>query len=179
MPKYNGITKIWSAVGPTKPIDESVNVGEIILEALAKHGEKVIQLNHDTGYKMTASEMRLRSIRMGQNLVSKMGVKPGDVIALMARNNDNSAALVYSCMSIGTPFMPLDVSFELLEVKHMLGIGKPKVIICELDRLNTVQSALREKQLSIPIITFDKSSEEGVQCIDEYLLPTGNENNFK
>lgn len=179
VPQYNEVTKIWCGVGPKLKIDESLNVGEIILESLAKHGNKVIQINHDTGYTMTASEMRLRSIRIGQNLMNKAGVKSGDMIVLIARNNDNIASLMYACMSIGTPFMPLDGFFEVPDMIHMFKIFKPNMIFCELGRLNTVKIALSQMLLNIPIITFDKSEEENVQCIDDYLLPTGNEDNFR
>lgn len=179
VPEYNEFTKIWCGVGPKLKFDESANVGEIILESLAKHGDKVIQINHDTGHTMTASEMRLRSIRIGQNLIDKAGVKSGDMIVLIARNNDNIASLMYACMSIGTPFMPLDGFFEVPEMVHMFEIFKPNMIFCELGRLNTVKTALTQLLLNIPIITFDKSKAEDVQCIDDYLLPTGIEDNFR
>lgn len=101
------------------------------------------------------------------------------MISLIARNNDNTAPLLYSCMSLGTPFIPLDISFEAAEIMHMFEIVKPQLIICELDRLKAVKMILEEKHWNIPIITFEKSNEADIQCIDDYLVSTGVEDNFR
>lgn len=67
----------------------------------------------------------------------------------------------------------------LAEFAHVLGLSRPKLVVCETKCLGFIQEALHKLGLNIPVFTFDRNNEDDVRSIDEWLLPTGAENEFR
>lgn len=51
------------------------------------------------------------------------------------------------------------------EIVHMLQLAKPKLILCDISVLETLNSALKELQMDRPVFAFDGSAD-GVQNVE-------------
>lgn len=60
----------------------------------------------------------------------------------------------------------------------MLELTKPKLVICQASNLASIQQALIDINLDIPIYMFGEPTD-GVKSVNEILLPTGIEQNFE
>lgn len=60
---------------------------------------------------LTNNEIRMKTIFISQNLL-KVGVKAGDVVAVIARNHHYVAPVVFACLTILAPVNTLDASFN-------------------------------------------------------------------
>lgn len=120
--------------------------------------------------------MRLRTIRAAQNIL-KLGFQENDVFSIIAGNSENVAPIVFASMSIGCPLNTLDPSFGTFEVAHMFKMAKPKLIFCDLNKLEVVLNSLEQLNMNAMIFTFGESTEHS-QNIDELLNETGDEQEF-
>lgn len=108
---YNAEEKIWS--GPAdKPLSAGPNIsyGQLLIDRLDQHGSKLIQLNHDTGYKMSAREMRLKALRIAASL-TELGIGTGDIVQIILGEHDNLVPLWLGIVAAGAAMNPLHISF--------------------------------------------------------------------
>lgn len=63
------------------------------------------------------------------------------------------------------------------ELRHMLRMTTPRIVFCEPTNIDCVRLALEEVGLAIPIYTFNK--HETAASVDELLLATGTEKDFR
>lgn len=117
-----------------------------------------MQISEDNGIILTNAELYLKSVRAAQNL-TKLGYVDGDIIGIVAKNSHQIAPIVFAALSIGCPINTLDPSWEELELKHMFGITKPKVIFCDVANVRVVTKSLEAINLSATIFTFGGSTD--------------------
>lgn len=115
-------------------------------------------------------------IRAAQNIL-KLGFKEDDVFAVIARNSEHLAPIVFASMSIGCPVNALDPSFGKAEIVHMFRITKPKVVFCDVDKLPAVRESLKELKWNVMIFTFNGKTEDS-RSVNELLVGTGCESEF-
>lgn len=171
-------TKTWS--GPKEEIlyGPGDNLGKYIIQSLDDSSDKVMQISYETDIQLTGAEIKIRSIRVAQNLI-KMGIVQNDVVGIMARNSHNLASVVFGCHFIGAPINTLDPTFEEADVTHMLNLTKPKLMFCDHDLEKLIKRILTKLELDIPIVVFGLPSKFGAIYINEVLAETGIEHNFK
>lgn len=174
---YNPHTRIWTGEtgGYLLPLD--IYVGEKLLEALDETPDRVLQISHEEGAKLTCRDAKLSSIRVAQNL-QRLGIKEDDVIGFICRNSGNVVPLIFGCSLIGAVVNPLHVSFTKDSIKHMFGQTKPKLVFCDHDLYETTRDALRELKSHSMVFTLLKKIPV-VPFVSEMLVPTGSEYKFK
>lgn len=174
---YNPRTKIWTGeTGAYKyPLD--IFLGEKLLEALDDTPERILQINHEEGVKLTCTDAKMSSIRVAQNL-QRLGIKSDDVIGFICRNSGNVVPLIFGCVLIGAPINPLHVSFSKESIKHMFSQTRPKLVFCDHDLFETTKEALHEIRNNAMIFTLLKKIPV-VPFVSELLVPTGSEYHFK
>ncbi|XP_062539037.1 uncharacterized protein LOC134207332 [Armigeres subalbatus] len=178
---YDPSTKVWSGL-PRKPFfNPNQSLGDLIFQILERNAEKVVQINADSGVKVTGAEMRLRSIRIAQNLIklgysaTKLGSE--DKFAMIVRNGEHTASVAFACFALGIPVSTLDPTFDRDDLSHMLGIVKPKVIFCENEVLDTLFAACDAIAISPRVFLMEKDVE-GYDHLNTLLEPTNNEEAF-
>lgn len=130
--KYDADNKEW--FGPDLAemgMDIMMPFGEYLLNKLKQHGDKLIQvngstdvtsnltetlpfkqINHDTGYRMNCTEMRLKSLKVAQQL-DKVGIRRGDYVTIIADDSDNLASVYIAALAMGTVVNPLYTGFTV------------------------------------------------------------------
>lgn len=114
MASYDPNTKIWSNPESTPLYNLNANLGQVIIHSLSMYPNKIVQISADTDIKLTGREIRIRTIRIAENLRER-GYKSGDILAICARNSENVAPVFYAALLLGTPINTLDPDFQIGE----------------------------------------------------------------
>lgn len=112
MATYNPDTKIWSNPDETSLYNSDANLGQVIMHSLSLYPNQIAQISADTGVKLTARDLRIRSIRAAENLRAR-GLKSGDIVAICAKNSENVAPVFYATLLLLTPVNTLDPDFQI------------------------------------------------------------------
>lgn len=174
---FNARSKIWSGNFNAYKYPLDIYYGEKLLEALDETPERVLQVNHEEGGKLTCSEVKMSSIRVAQNL-QRLGIKPDDVIGFICRNSGNIVPLIFGCALIGAPVNPLHVSYTKEKIMIMFNKTRPKLVFCDHDLFEKTKEALRETKNNAMIFTLLKKVPV-VPFANELLVPTGTEYHFQ
>lgn len=110
MATYNAETKVWSNPADPPLYNPSANLGQVLLSALELSQDVTSQLDSTTGRKVTASEIRLRAIRIAQNL-RKQGITESDILAISAYNLEIVPSILLAALLLGAPINTLDPDF--------------------------------------------------------------------
>lgn len=102
---------------------------------------------------MTFDEIRMKSIRIAQNLQA-LGYKQQQVFTLVARNSHHVAPITFASMAIGCPVNPLDPSLGRHEYLHMFKITKPVLVFCDIDCYDVIDECLVELKNKAQIFTI-------------------------
>lgn len=140
------------------------------------HWPFLLQISDDSRVKLTYDDIRLRTIRVAQNLQAH-GYKTKQVFGVMARNSQHLAPIVFASLSLGCAVSTLDPSFAKMELLHLLKTTQPKLMFCELESSDLVRECLNELNNSAKIFTFG-GSKDGTESAESLFLETNKENDF-
>ena len=113
---------------------------------------------------------------MAQHL-QEINIKKRDVIYVISRTNPYLPAIVFAASLIGAPIQPNNPRLIVPDIVHNLKLTKPKIIFCETEKLIELREAMKQSNISVPIVTFDKRADDAM-FIDDFLKESGNENLF-
>ncbi|XP_053673670.1 probable 4-coumarate--CoA ligase 1 [Anopheles nili] len=177
---YDETTRTWR--GPTVKtlFNPEASLGQVMLNVLDRSPEREMQRDMDTGRSLTYAEFRMRLVRFAQNL-TKLGVRSGDVVALINTNSENVAPLACALLTIGAPFNPIAPGFHEDDMAHMLAISRPKLVFCDADNYIVVRKALKRvytQAADLPPVYVFECTRDDVQHAEDLLAETGTENQF-
>ena len=99
------------------------------------------------GHSTSAVQQQERGRRLAQGLV-KLGLQPGDVLAVLLKNGLAYADVVHACRLAGVVYCPINWHFTASEVDFLLRDSGAKALLCSQDLLD----GLPALQLSIPCL---------------------------
>ncbi|EAL40220.1 AGAP008545-PA [Anopheles gambiae str. PEST] len=177
---YDETTRTWH--GPTVKhlFNPEASMGQIMLEVLSRSPDRVMQQDMDTGRSLTYAEFRTRLIRFAQNL-TKVGLRPGEVVVLANANSENLAPLACALLTIGVPFNPLAPAFNEYDMENMLRTTKPKLVFADADNYEVVRKALEHavpRGDTLPPIYVFECTRDDVKHAEDFMKETGSEETF-
>lgn len=135
------------------------------------------QINADTGEQFTFKQMRLKTIRVAQNL-QRRGFNSKCTVATVAGNVPHLAPIVYASLCLGCPVAPMYTAMEKQSVLRMIELTEPRIIFCEVKVYDLMVECLAEVGISnVKIFTFDGVKGHS-EAVDDLFNPTGNERDF-
>ncbi|CAO1400983.1 unnamed protein product [Diamesa hyperborea] len=142
---------IWK--GPEAPeiYHPNLPLGQLLLHKLKKSGSKVTQVCGDSGVEVTCDEMVKLMTNVAHNLMS-LGLKSEDVVGIVAKNTTHLAPAVLGCLLVGAQVNPLDPTFIAQDITQMYQQTKPKLVFCDHDNVERVQSAIDTMKSSAKVI---------------------------
>lgn len=165
---YNESDKIWSGAKHETIFNPNVSVGYLILNELKKTPERITQVSADTGIEVTCYEMRQRSIKIARHLQS-LNVAQGDVIGIIASNSEYLSPIVFACLSLGLPMVPLAPDTPESEVVHLYAMTKPKIVFCDAAVAQATEKFLNEIANLKPLIYTLIEKIAGYQFVEDVL----------
>lgn len=175
--KFDSASQTWLSRHPALVFDPTANLGQLILDVLGRNPQKMLQIDADTSTELTAGEIRLRAIRVAQNLVD-LGFRNGDMAAVVCSNSENLTPLVLGFWLVGIPFISLPVGFNGDDLGYLMGLVQPTLVICDDGVYKTVLEGTRKALKMKPVIFAMESELESIRKVEELLQETGKEGAF-
>ncbi|XP_058056370.1 luciferin 4-monooxygenase-like [Anopheles bellator] len=174
-------TRTWYGRRQTPIYNPDASIGQVLNDALLRSRDNIVQIDMDTGARMTCGEFRSRMVRAVQNLTTA-GLKPGDVAVMANNNSENVGPLACALITLGAQLNPLAPGFGHQDMVHMLRLTRPKIIFCDDNNLEVVQGAAKE---AIPdqnpplYVVASRRDVAGVHHAEDLLVRTGREDKFR
>lgn len=123
--------------------------------------------------RLTFSDIRERTIRAALNL-RKRGYQAGQIFTIIAKHSEHLAPIVLAAFCIGCPINVLDTTFQKNEIKHMMSITSPSLVLCDADIHDEAAECLQELGNEAKVITFNGKAGTAEQ-VEDLLLETEGE----
>ncbi|XP_011295722.2 probable 4-coumarate--CoA ligase 1 [Musca domestica] len=175
---YNEDTKIWHGpiIEPSYGLNDSI--GSVILEAMRKDPDHVIQISYPSGKEFTNREMAELSCRAATHY-GKLKLEQTDVVGICAGNSDYVAPIFYGAIFSGLCLSTTDPSANVKGLRHTYSLTKPKIMFCDGDIYDKVQQALQECGLEDTVIYTVRNHIEGVPNVMEVLDEKYSDTDFR
>ncbi|XP_050094735.1 luciferin 4-monooxygenase-like [Anopheles aquasalis] len=174
---FDVISKSWRGAPLPSLYNPHQSLGELLFRALQRAPTHVAQVSADTGRIVTYRELFHWSVRIAQSLPAKCGVVPKDIIAVVVRNGEKVAPLVFGCFMANIAIIALDPSFRVEDYEHLIGLVRPKMVVCDPDLISILRLVFVKLTFEPQLLVMDGPGDDCL-TIDDLLQPTGNEKNF-
>ena len=119
------IAKLDSFFGPTLNYDENETIVSLINRSIANGKDNLAVVAKEKS--LTYDELRLESNKFSNYLLD-VGVKRGDVVAILIDRNEMTAILPFAASKVGATYMPIDPAYPDERVNFMLKDSGTKVL---------------------------------------------------
>lgn len=174
---FNAETRVWRGQQVPWPFPVDKYVNELVLDGLKKTPNRVVQISYDEDTEMTCGELRSKIIKCALNL-QKLGIKNGDVVAVICVNSLDLMAYVNGIIQLGAIINPMSVDHSLADLINMFRQTEPKFVICDADVYERVKESLLALGNDSPIHTTLRKID-GVPFADDLFNETGNEKSYQ
>ncbi|XP_032525344.2 uncharacterized protein LOC116776292 [Danaus plexippus] len=110
-------------------VPASLNYGQYFLTKLKENSGKIALINGLTDEKLTYDDIAQEAINVSFSL-TRMGVRKGDVIAVSSENRREYWSTVVGIICSGAVVTTINIGYTNDELKHVVGISKPKYLFC-------------------------------------------------
>ncbi|KAJ8917191.1 hypothetical protein NQ315_012683 [Exocentrus adspersus] len=132
-----------------------VSLGELLLLTLKAYEDNVLQVDGETGEELTARLLLKRAIKLAKWFKS-VGVGVGDSVSINSENRLEFCVVPCAAFLIGATFAPLNPDYTPRELKHVLGLSKPKIIFCSQRTIDKMSGILHEHPYVTNLVLFGK-----------------------
>lgn len=169
--------KVWKGAQVPWPFPKDTFINKIILDGLNKTPNRLVQISDDDGSKMTCEDLKLKIIRIAQNL-KKAGVKNEDVVGVICSNTNELMGFVNGIIQLGAIINPMSVEHSTEDLIQMFRQTKPMLVICDSDIYEKIRDVLSVLENDAPIYTT-LNKLDGVRFAHDLFNSTGNEENYQ
>ncbi|XP_053692589.1 uncharacterized protein LOC128741037 [Sabethes cyaneus] len=178
MSSYDPDRRIWSGARVDPPIDPKRSLGEALLELLSRNPDKPVQIDAHTDRTLTRGGLRLRSIRIAQNLQS-LGYGANDIATIAAMTSENLMPVTVALQLLALPYNSLFPNYAVDEMAHMMGQTQSRLVFCDAWNYETARDAARKEVVNDVRFFILDGAVDGVASVEELLAETGKEHEFQ
>ncbi|XP_045782488.1 luciferin 4-monooxygenase-like [Maniola jurtina] len=164
------------------PVDRyvtaSLNFGEFILNKIHEHRDTVALINGSTHEQLTYGEIAQEAMNIAVSL-RRMGIRKGDVIAVSSENRREFWSSVIGIICSGAIATTINIGYTNDELKHVMGIAKPKYIILSPLAYKTHAKNYRSLPYLKKIILFGDDRPTNTILYNDIAIPNSGGNNNK
>ncbi|XP_050462570.1 luciferin 4-monooxygenase-like isoform X4 [Cataglyphis hispanica] len=159
--------------GKEAPIDECINIGELILSAFKSRPDFVGQVDAITGEENTFDQMRERSVKCALWL-KKFGVQRNDIVVVCTSNYLDAYIPFLASLYIDATLIVWREN-RPINYRHYMRSG-PKVIFTDVDKVSSILNVANMLNISTKIIVLfeeeeeEKEETEKVESINSILM---------
>jgi len=95
----------------------------------ARRPEKTALVDLASGRDIDYAQMDRRVGSLAGFLRGRLGIEPGDRVALLAENSSDYLEIQFACFRIGAVFVPLNWRLTVPELSYIVGDAAPKAMI--------------------------------------------------
>ncbi|KAL4715657.1 hypothetical protein ACJJTC_006236 [Scirpophaga incertulas] len=113
----------------------------------------------ETKKSYTYDQLQRYMANFATSLHKKLGLKSGDVVAVMLPNSPEFAAVGFGTLQAGCVLTTINPIYKEHEIKHQVTITQPKVFVTTPQYYDTIVKGLQSAHLNPKIIIVDKPNE--------------------
>jgi long-chain acyl-CoA synthetase len=106
-----------------------MNLAIAFVDCAAKHAQKTAIFYGER--EISYAELQSQSLKVGEYLQNKLGVKPGDRVALWLKNCPQFVVSVFGVLQTGAVVVPINNFLKPAEVSYILNDGGIDVVITD------------------------------------------------
>jgi acyl-CoA synthetase (AMP-forming)/AMP-acid ligase II len=99
-----------------------------VLEHAAKHGARTALIDGATGERATYAQVA-RAVEQGASGLVAEGIRPGDVVALVAANAPVWAVAFFAILAAGGVVLPLNPTLTAEEIARWIGLANARLVV--------------------------------------------------
>ena len=130
-------------------------------ESIAREAGEAPFLETDDGQILSYSQMLGMTGRYANALV-RLGVQPGDRVAVQVDKSTRGYCLYLAALRIGATYLPLNTAYQPSELEYFLEDAEPRVFVCE-PADHAIKSGLAERHGVTHVMTL---TEDGMGTLD-------------
>ncbi|KAJ0173223.1 hypothetical protein K1T71_011399 [Dendrolimus kikuchii] len=146
--------------------DPDYHMGHLFMEYIKKKPKAICQIDAATGAQESRESVLRRSVRLAR-CFRRLGLQPGDVLALGGRNHLDLHIPYYAALLNGLPISGVDPLFKYDEIKSHFNLSRPKVTFCQKETYEDYKRAANALGLETFVFTFDGDNSMK-EIIDKY-----------
>ncbi len=131
------------------------------------HGDKPFMVYEDETWSFTQTMRRVDEI--ADALVSRYGVEPGDRVAISMRNYPEWIMSFAAIVSVGGIAVCMNSWWKTDEVVYGLEDSRPKLLIADIERFETAESALSRLGIQTMVVRHEGELPDGVDRMSDVL----------
>ncbi|XP_015175777.1 PREDICTED: 4-coumarate--CoA ligase 1-like [Polistes dominula] len=140
--------------GPPRTLETNISFGQFILEKLRQHYEKVFEIDAETGQFLTYKDMLEKTVKLTE-ILKKRNVQIEDKVSIIAENHCNWFVAAFASIFLGAVVAPINPVYTEIELKHVLGISKPRIIFVSRRTEKLVSKVVPTLPWNIELIELD------------------------
>ncbi|KAJ0170213.1 hypothetical protein K1T71_014141 [Dendrolimus kikuchii] len=156
------------------PVPSDLNFGSYVLDHMRKFKDKVALINGATDETITYKEIAQQSMNFAVSL-THMGTKKDDVIAIFSENRNEYWGAVIGVACTGAVLTTISPAYFGDEIRHVLGISKPKYMIISPAMYKTHEKLLRSIDCIKKFIVFGNERYPITFSYDALAIADGRE----
>lgn len=147
-----------------------IPLGELLLRLLKSFEDNILQVDGETGEELPASLLLKKSTKLAKWLLHQ-GIKVNDNISINSENRLEFCIVPVATLFSGATFAPLNPDYTPRELKHVLGLSKPKLIFCSSKTIDKIVSILPDHPYVEKLVLFgdEPCSYAGVVRYDDIV----------
>ena len=127
---------------PMRVFDSAPPSMRFVWELAAGHGDKDYVVFEDERFTYAESDAIIKAL--ARHLVDDLGVRHGDRVAISMRNYPEWVFSYWAIVSVGAACVGMNAWWTTDEMKYGLADSRPKVLICDAERVERVTPILDE-----------------------------------
>lgn len=134
--------------------DADYHMGHLFIDCLRRRkADDICQIDAATGQEETYGSVLNRSIRLAR-CFRKLGLKPGDVLALGGKNHIDLHIPYYAGLMNGLPLVGVDPQFKFDEIKSLFKLTLPKIAFCDSEHYDLYIKVVDNLNLDTRVVSF-------------------------
>ncbi|XP_075983972.1 luciferin 4-monooxygenase-like [Anticarsia gemmatalis] len=154
-------------VQPFDVTNENYHMGHLFVDVMKSRPDVICQIDAATGESETNASVLRRSMQLARCL-RRLGVQPGDVLALGGRNHLDLHIPYYAALLNGMPIAGVDPLYRYSEIKAFFELCEPRVVFCQKEFIEDHVRVIKELGRDIELICFDDGEYSMKKFIREY-----------
>jgi acyl-CoA synthetase (AMP-forming)/AMP-acid ligase II len=123
-----------------------VTLTEYVLGRAAEFGEHTALVDGRTGERLSYRELA-GSVAAAAGGLAGLGVRPGDVVALMSHNQPRYAVALHAVLSAGAAVTPVNPALQPAEVRKQLVVSRARVLITSAEAADKAREAIADTKV--------------------------------
>ena len=144
------------------PIEALQNVNANLYDLFERHFPDAVEqpfLVVPNAPSIRYADLAAMSARMAHALAGA-GCKPGDRVAAQVEKHWHVLALYLACLRAGLVYLPLNTGYQKSELAYFFGDAKPRVIVCNNDRLGVIAALASDAT----VLTIEELVDRAERC---------------